>query len=567
MGIIIKDKEPLVSFILTEYGKKQMSIGKLSFDYYAFGDSDIDYRTSDINSLILKPVIGINDLKYPLYKKDANIFYSMTDEKISTNEIKKNKPYEFTLFNNNNKIINIDPKFIQQQGIVVNVTNPYILTVIFDNEITKDDVINFDFITLFLSDTFTIVEDLPLNIVQCQIDNIIIDGKNATIYLKQPVSKELIDYRFFITSSKHIFFDFQSWNQVFCGNNQIKHHEKRFDGVRKYFDLTDGLLIYHNRPLVSEDFDEVSNNDFSSWVPTVIWDKSPVHKMGIKLHTTSVQNITTSPNNKHFNIVGYNVDDEYNNTIGVYYPEYRMVYISDIELATTLANKNNRNWTLPSIGFEYIPSNGNGIFNKTDDDLYVTYQLKGNLHDNTSYCRKLLHVPNKKGDYQINLDLSNFKLPLINNLMWKVKEVSILYQYVPTGGKINNNDWKEVTMLKGDNLTIDDIKGKYGFNIQQINRGISVSFDQPKNMDEQIFFGNIKYSALSKKYITTFHFQSDLNKTIYTSNPTYSNDKDIRVSEVAVYDKNYKVVAYAKLSHSIKWKPDVVFTIKTQMIF
>jgi hypothetical protein len=567
MSFIIKDKEPLVSFILTEYGKKQMSTGKLSFVHYAFGDSDIDYRTSDINSLILKPVIGINDLKYPLYKKDANIFYPMTDEKISTNEIVKSKSYDYNIFTNNNKIINLDPRFIQHYGTITTITNPYILTVVFDKEITKEDVVNFDFITMFLNDNFVIVEDVSTNIIQCQIDNIIIDGKNATIYLKQPVSQDLTEYRFFITSSKHVFNDFQSWNQVFCGNDQLNHQEKRFDGARKYFDLTDGLLIYHNRPLVAEDFDEVSNIDFEAWVPTIIWDKSPVPKMGIKLHTTAVSNTITSPNNKFFNIVGYNVDDEYNNTVGVYYPEYRMCYINDIEVATTLANKNNRNWTLPSIGFEYNPSNGNGIFNKTNDDLYITYQLKGNLHDNTSYCRKLLYIENKKGDYQVNLDFSNFKLPIINNLSWKVKEVVILYKYVPNGGKVNHNNWKSVTMLKGDSLNIDDIKGKYSFNIQQINRGESVVIDQPKNMDEQIFLGNVKYSATSKKYITTFHFQSDLNKSLYTSNPTFSNDKDIRVSEVAVYDKDYKVVAYAKLSHSIKWKNDIVFTIKTQMVF
>ena len=68
MGIIIKDRNPLISFILTDYGKKQMSLGKLSFDYYAFGDSDIDYRTADINSSTLKPSTSTIDLKTLLYK-------------------------------------------------------------------------------------------------------------------------------------------------------------------------------------------------------------------------------------------------------------------------------------------------------------------------------------------------------------------------------------------------------------------------------------------------------------------------------------------------------------------
>jgi len=60
---------------------------------------------------------------------------------------------------------------------------------------------------------------------------------------------------------------------------------------------------------------------------------------------------------------------------------------------------------------------------------------------------------------------------------------------------------------------------------------------------------------------------TDPNRSLYTSNPTYQSGKDVRVSEVAVYDNKYKIVTYAKLSHSIRWRPDIAFTIKAQMIF
>jgi hypothetical protein len=232
-----------------------------------------------------------------------------------------------------------------------------------------------------------------------------------------------------------------------------------------------------------------------------------------------------------------------------------------------LADKNNRNFTLPEINYEYIPSNGNGLFNKTDNDLYVTYRLNGGLHNDSSYCRKLLHIPNKKGDSQVNLDFSNFKLPISSSLSWQIKEISILFQYVAPGGKINPNNWKEITMLKGENLTLENIQGKYGLNITHVSRGIDFKQETPKNLDEQLFMGNVKYSSTSKRYITTFNFHSDLNRTLISSNPTYQRDKDIRISEVAVYDNNYKVVGYLKLSHAIKWKPDISFNIKSKLIF
>ena len=146
-------------------------------------------------------------------------------------------------------------------------------------------------------------------------------------------------------------------------------------------------------------------------------------------------------------------------------------------------------------------------------------------------------------------------------------EIAILYQFVPSGKKINPNKWNEITMLKSEKLTIENIRGKYGFNNQHINRGVPFQNNLPNNLDEQLFLGNVYNTTQTKKYKTTFNFSVDNNSSLHTSNPTYINSKDIRVSEVAVYDKKYNVVAYAKLSHSIRWRSDIVFTIKAQMIF
>jgi hypothetical protein len=565
MGIIIKDRSPLVSFILTEYGKKQLAAGNMSFDFYAFGDSDVDYRTVDINSLTLKPNPSLNDVKFLLYKKDKSCFYPMKESNIELSNSVINNNYEFNIFKNENQIISINDRLIGLGGEVVNVETPYILNVKFDRIPTKDDLVKLDFITLYLSDEFKYAENTFFTILHCQIDNFSITEQTAKIYLKQPVNLELQDYRFFITSSNNLFFDEQSWNQVFCGG-QIPSNEKRFDGIRSYFDLKDGALIHRSSQLSATDFD-VATNDATLYLPTIIWDKCPSTKTGMGLHTTGPLEPIKSSINQYFNIERVCLVDDYSNPVGVYFPHYKMFFIDDIELATTMANKNGRNWTLPGIDFEYLPSNGNGIFNKTDDDLYVTYRLKGGVHENTAYCRKLLFIPNKKGDYQINLDFSHFNLALLSDQSRRVNEVSILFQFVSPGNNINNSAWQEITMLKGDNLMVENIRAKYGLNIQHLNRGTSYRNESTTNLDEQLFLGNVKYSTQTKRYLTTFKFTTDVNKTIYTSNPTYTNDKEIRVSEVAVYDKSYKVVAYAKVSHSIRWRPDVVFTIKTQMAF
>jgi len=282
----MKNTEPLVTFLLTEYGKHQMSIGKLSFDYYAFGDSDIDYRTADINAATLKPIIGIPDIKTPIYKKDNNIFYLMTDDKITSDSVIKYGTNEYNIYKKENSFVYLDDKFMSHGGKILNVSNPYIIDVEFDNELDIEEIAAYDFITIYLDDEFKIIEDSLSQILRCQIDNIVVDGKNAKIYLKQPIKSDINDYRFFISSSKFIFLDFTSWNQIFCGDQQLPSYEKRFDGIRQYFDTTTGLLVYHNRPLVSDDFNDTSIQKADMWIPTVIWDKTPVMRMGIHIHTT-----------------------------------------------------------------------------------------------------------------------------------------------------------------------------------------------------------------------------------------------------------------------------------------
>ena len=566
MGIIIKDKNPLISFILTEYGKQQLSVGKLSFDYYAFGDSDIDYKTSDINSLILKPTPTLSDLKYLIYKKDNNCFYPIRDENIESETITTEQSHTFNTFNNDSHIITIDKKLIGIEGNITGTENSYIINVEFDHPVKQDDIKPLDFITIYLSDEFKYIEDTTFDIFHCQIENILLTNNTAKIYLKQPLNSNLVNYRFFITSSNLLFFN-SSWNQIFCGGKQLQSNEPRFDGIRQYFETSDGVLIYHNSPINPSDFTEMSTNSASLYMPTIMWNKSPVTKMGIKLTTGDNSDYIASPINQHSKTQRVDLNDEYNNRVGYYLPQHKMFFIDDIELATTMANKNGRNWTLPGISFEYIPSNGNGIFNKTDDDLYITYRLKGGIHDETAYCRKILYIPNRKGDYQLNLDFTDFMLPSIKEVSRRIKEVSVLYQFVSPNGDLNPNNWKEITMLKGDNLVIDNIRGKYGVNIQHLNRGVKYENKKTDNLDEQVFLGNVNYSTQTKKYKTTFKFITDSNKSLYTSNPTYTSDKDIRVSEVVVYDKKYKPVAYAKMSHSIRWRSDITFTIKTQMIF
>jgi len=569
MSIIIKDKDPFISLILTEYGKKQLALGRLNFSYYAFGDSDINYKTVNIHSATLKPFLGLKDLKTPLFKNKGGIFYQITDENISVESITKTETDEEQKYKyESENILKLNSKYINFPGKVVKIVNNYTVEIEFNEKIKKEQITPYDYLVFNIyAQKGVILKNKSTFINRAQIDVIdAISDSRLKLTLKQPVGSYVLNCETHITKFNLMFTEDGTWNQVYLGGPQLKQKETRFDGIAEYFKEEHGLLVYKHKIISPEDFNYVGGEDIEIDIPEIFYSKSASSKMGIKLKNSGElkrQNIKTNTN---FILEYYQLIDEYNNVVGKYYPQLKCFIITDIELSTTLADKNRRNWTLPEFDFEYISSNGNGIFNKTNEDLYLTYYISGNYHNNTNYCQYVKKIQNKKGDLQLELDFTKFNFKLMNSNNWLANNISILFQFVKSGKSLNPNNWFEVPMLKSEKLTENLIKGKYTMNINHLLKGVKFNTDKTFNMDEQPFFGNVKLSKKTSIYKTNFSFGSENNITLYSKNPTYSNDKQIRVSEVAIYDDKYKAVGLIKLSHSIKWRPDVSFTIKSSLI-
>lgn len=570
MAIINKDKDPFIGLVLTEYGRKQLALGQLEFKYYAFGDSDIDYRTADIHSVTLKPYLNFKDLKSPLYRNNGTIFYDLTEDNIKVESLTTNIEHGNDVYGHyKDKIYSLDEKFMKFPGVVKNFTNDYIVEVEFDNEITDNDIVPFDYITFNIyGQPGTILKDKPSYFNRVQIDTIEKISKTILrLTLKQPTSKNVLNCKTYITKFQLMFGDNSTWNQVYLGGPNLKQTETRFDGVIQFFEEEHGLLIYNNQKIKTSDFTEIGEKDAEIELFDVYWSKSPTTKMGLKLKSSGEPKKYKSKQNTNFETTYYDLVDEYKNLVGKYFSDLKCFIINDPELSTTLADKNHRSWTLPEFNYEYVPSNGNGIFNKTNDDLYLTYKISGNFNENTNYCQYIKCVKNKKSDVQIELDFTNFNLKLMNNNNWLADNVSVLFQFVKPGDKIKIDGWYELPMLKSEKLTENSIKGKYNMNITHLLKGSKYNTLRVFNMDEQPFLGNVKIKTKTNNYKTTFLFNSENNTKLSTVNPTYTTNKPIRVSEVAIYDSKHNAVGLVKLSHSIKWRPDVAFTIKSNIIF
>ena len=100
MSYIIKNSSPFVSIKLTEFGREQLSQGKLTFSYWAIGDSEINYErefvvdsnpsniTLSATSMIMRPFDRQPDIKSYIYPSTSGEYYKpINGSVLSVNKI------------------------------------------------------------------------------------------------------------------------------------------------------------------------------------------------------------------------------------------------------------------------------------------------------------------------------------------------------------------------------------------------------------------------------------------------------------------------------------------------
>jgi len=83
MSYIIKESSAFINAKLTDYGRKQLSLGKLNFSFWGLGDSEMDYQTLentfDLSTFnILRPKDNNQDIKYPLIRLTTDVDFYQT---------------------------------------------------------------------------------------------------------------------------------------------------------------------------------------------------------------------------------------------------------------------------------------------------------------------------------------------------------------------------------------------------------------------------------------------------------------------------------------------------------
>lgn len=458
MSYIKKNTEPLINLKLTDLGRKNLANGKLSFETFQLGDSEIDYSSSDLVGLnILRPVDNQHDIQYPI-SPDGN------NSKIPISNIRGVKTEVFDVISEvgffDNNIPNSDMCIIVSGITGVNVDNNIDIVCITSGETKSGDLI--------LIKTRETLPKYYTYVIQ-KIDGMVYSGDTAmtgTTYnleLDRNIINN-IDFDGYIISNDNMLSHMDIWKMNIISIDDIigldslsykgktLNESNKFSGTAVCYDYLLnrkhnrlGVIYYDDQFYQEEDIGENKygegfyQNTFMIKFPHLMWHKKQFQGVG-----TANDVGYTFISDSELKFMGVNnsiryydlVDQEVNKTVvGKVLIDEKIVLIDDQELLVTLSYKSNRNWTLPTpkltltdVGTCVNVSKIGAL--EPNETLHVSYILLNDNDINGLHCENYASITNYN---DINMDVV-FEFPK----------------------DINNTDYTEFSYL-GTGFTCDSI--------------------------------------------------------------------------------------------------------------
>ena len=283
-------------------------------------------------------------------------------------------------------------------------------------------------------------------------------------------------------------------------------------------------------------------------------------------------------------------------SVGKVFPQLKIVVIDNEELLATMSYKSNRNYSLPDLSANLIPSVDGDCTGclEAGETMFLTYGLQ--YTGSTGFtsvlpCQRYTVLENNT---QSDKDLQ-FRINNINQLPYMRKLESPTYdgygfyanQFVLLCQKINPatqtrplpSEWRVVDytstlITSGASETIDPIllenqnSANTGFSLKGSEYNLAsgntfnlgVELDLPKGDsygkltfgDERLYYGNLRTFIGATIYKTLFTINVDGATLQSSSNTTYTVGNDRFVSEVGILDNDGNLVMVGKLSRPIR---------------
>ena len=362
---------------------------------------------------------------------------------------------------------------------------------------------------------------------------------------------------------------------------------------------------FMTKPFDSED-ETMTNSarDFKISIPTLMWHKSNVSKIGQTFYIDPpsqtglcVPYFIFSEKNQDMNNPGirfYNLWDNNKNVngklnrVGRVFPDSNLVIFDDEEIVAALSYKSNRNWTLPAPSLSLISPN---VCNNDDADdlgfltgdsetLWVTYRFNNNTKfTNSLHCNYYIKIEGPSLDcfnssQNVAVKFGNEFIFLKQNsyIGYNANKFIVLCQKVKTGERPKPNAWRgidfsnQLTSTNSNgfitaegmaNNTFVITKSLYdSATMYDLNGVIKIPLKlRPEELnfgDEYFFYGNIETGIVATIYEMRYLVNLVDTQFQIPSNPTYVTGKDKYVSEIGLYNSDKELMVISKLLQPIK---------------
>ena len=394
-----------------------------------------------------------------------------------------------------------------------------------------------------------------------------------------------------------------------------------FNGTKQYLGFDNetkafGIIHYTNKYSGNTYAEQLVPGTVKLEIPNIMWHKyfstqvGQEMSYGITLYDSYGNNIFDNVAQTSYKELRDGISST-SNVVGRVYYKLKIIIITDQELLTVLTYKSNRNYTLPKVNLNLMPSNSvanaTGLC-KTDYSYYVTYVTYSNTYlSGTSYgypqslpCSYVERIDGQTDSNDMGSVLAvsfpSFAFPFMRNSAnletlsgtgWNANSIQILLQEITTSattlvGDLPTGNWKLIsngigngiyTGETGQNTIAPQSLQSHAFMITQQDYDSGTTYSLigqfsafTSNIDfaassgltfgnETFFYGNLTtgiQANVFKTIITVFARNDEFNSSTYNSTFNSLYDENTFITEIGILNANDELVAVAKPSYPIK---------------
>jgi hypothetical protein len=394
-----------------------------------------------------------------------------------------------------------------------------------------------------------------------------------------------------------------------------------YNGTKKYLGFDNdtkafGIVHYTNKYSGNTYAEQFVPSTVKLEIPNIMWHKKFNSTLGqemdygITLYDYYGSNIFDEAAQTYYRELRDGISSN-SYVIGRVYHKLKIIIITDQELLAALTYKSNRNYTLPELNLNLMPSTLGGATGlcKSDYSYYVTYVMSSSTYqDGVSYgypqslpCSYIKRIDGETDTVTdlpsvLRFNFPSFSFPYMRNTSnllslsgtgWNANSVQILLQEVVTSastlvGNLPTTNWKLISDGYGNGIytgetgsaTINpsDLQN-HVFNITQQDydsgttyslTGIFSAFTS--NIDatytsgltfgsEYFFYGNLTTGILAsvfKTIITVYAKNDAYNSSIVNTTFDGLYDDDTFITEIGILNTKGELVAVSKPAYPIK---------------